>query len=90
MEIFQIHFSYFVAALGGALAPAAHYYPRRRLVIVSYHLPISARRDEVTNKWLIEWDSVRSDHMTPNLRMLQKDYDVSWVGWPGMLTLFLQ
>lgn len=66
------------------MAGAGSHPQRRRLVIVSFHLPISARRDAANgNKWTIEWDPVRSDHMTPNLRMLMKDYDVSWVGWPG-------
>lgn len=56
---------------------------RRRLVIVSLHLPISAQKGP-DGQWSIEWDNPRSDHMTPNLRMLTETMDVTWVGWPGV------
>jgi trehalose 6-phosphate synthase/phosphatase len=73
------------AALSAATASIiADRGPRRRLVIVSFHLPITARKDASTGKWSVEWDAVRSNHMTPNLRMLNKHADVSWVGWPGV------
>jgi trehalose 6-phosphate synthase/phosphatase len=47
-------------------------------------LPITASKDADTGKWTVQFDPARSNHMTPNLRMLTKNADVSWVGWPGV------
>ena len=56
---------------------------RKKLVIVSLNLPINAFRNE-SGAWTVEWDQPRSDHMTPNLKMLTETMDVTWVGWPGV------
>jgi len=67
---------------------------RRRVILVSYKLPVSLARDASGNWSFVGWDDIRS--YLSNLRLLRNGVvneggeelppmDVTWVGYPGVL-----
>ena len=76
---------------GSRLGPLKKKDKRRRLIIVSYQLPVTVTRRVIastssaaasTVTWDVLWDDCRS--FMSGLRVLRETMDVRWVGYPGV------